>query len=295
MKRFFQAFLWFLVLAFIAYLFRYFIGEKICGVCQTHTNEAKQEQIKTNPTAIQKLSSFAITDVNGKTVFNFPSNFIINSANGKVHIPEDMQSFKDSIFNFLNKNQGKELMITAKYLQSEGEPRGVDRANFLKNVLVNAGINPNRIIPKAVMSDYSFDSKGNYADGIAMIFNTISQEAEEVFEKSISNKILYADFGAVAFKPDRNLQAYAFELTNYLHKYTDKKVTITGHTDDVGSTSGNYKFGLKRANNVLNYLVSQGIDTKRIKAFSKGETAPIASNKTEEGRAKNRRITIKVK
>lgn len=295
MKRFFQAFIWFLVLAFIAYLFHYFIGEKICGVCKTHVNEAKQEQIKTKPKTVQQLASFAITDANGKTVFKFPSNFIINSANGKVHIPEDMHSFKDSIFNFLNKNQGKELMISAKYLQSEGKPRGVDRANFLKNVLVKAGINPNRIIPKAVMSDYSFDSNGNYADGIAMLFNTISQEVEEAFEKSISNKILYADFGAVAFKADRNLQAYAFELKNYLHKYTDKNVSITGHTDDVGTTAGNYKFGLKRANNVRNYLVSQGIDSKRIKAYSKGETAPIASNKTEEGRAENRRITIEVK
>ena len=186
-------------------------------------------------------------------------------------------------------------MISAKYLKSEGEPKGIDRANFLKNILVKAGINPNRIVPKAVLSDYSYDSDGKFANGIAMLFNTISEEAKEAFEKSISNKTLYSEFGAVDFKADRALQAYAFELKTYLTKYSDKKVKITGHTDDVGGNAGNYRFGLKRANNVLNYLVSQEIPSKQMKAYSKGETAPIASNKTEEGRAKNRRITIEVK
>ena len=151
------------------------------------------------------------------------------------------------------------------------------------------------LVAKAVLSDYSFDSEGNYANGIAMLFNTISDKAKEAFEKSISNKILYSEFAAVEFKPDRTLQAYAFELKNYLSKYSDKKVTITGHTDDVGGNKGNYKFGLKRANNVMNYLISQGVASNRLKAYSKGETAPIASNKTDEGRAKNRRITIEVK
>jgi len=290
-----MAFIWFLVLVFIAYLFHFFIGERICGVCQANSNEAKQEQINTNPVAVQKLTKFVITDANGETVFKFPTNFIINSKNGEVEIPESMLGFKDSIFNFLNKNQGKELMISAKYLKLEGEPVGIDRANFLKTILVKAGINPNRIVPKAVLSDYSFDTDGNYANGIAMLFNTISDKAKEAFEKSISNKTLYSEFAAVEFKADRTLQAYAFELNNYLKEYSNKKVTITGHTDDVGGNAANYKFGLKRAKNVMNYLISQGINTNSINAISKGEKAPIASNETDEGRAKNRRITIEVK
>lgn len=129
MTNFLRAFLWFLVLAFIAYLFHYFIGEKICGVCQGDSKDAKQEQIKTQPATpvAQKLAELLILDTNGKTVFKFPSNFIINSNNGLVTIPESLMGFKDSIFNFLNNNQGKELLITAKFLKSEGEPRGMDR------------------------------------------------------------------------------------------------------------------------------------------------------------------------
>jgi len=298
MTNFFKAFLWFLVLAFITYLFHYFIGEKICGVCQDDLKEAKQEQLTTQPdTSVdQKLPELLILDTSGKTVFKFPSNFIINSNNEEVRIPNNLVGFKDSIFNFLNNNQDKDLLITAKFLNSEGEQRGIDRANFLKNILVKeAGVNPNRIITKAVLSDFSFDSNNEYANGIAMLFRDRAIESQEVFENSISNKTLYSEFASAAFKPDRNLQTYAFELKNYLKKYPDKKVIITGHTDNVGSEAANYNIGLKRANNVLNYLVSQGISKTIIKAYSKGEKEPIASNETEEGRAKNRRITIEVK
>ena len=206
-----------------------------------------------------------------------------------------MLGFKDSIFNYLNKNQGKELLISAKYLNDEGESRGYDRANFLKNLLVNeAKINPARIIPKAVLSDYSYGDDGQYHGGISMLFTNNSDKTKDALAKSITSKVLYADFGATDFKADRTLEAYVFELKNYLNNNPTQKVNITGHTDNVGKAASNYRFGLKRANNVMNYMISSGIDARRCKSFSNGELAPVASNKTEEGRAKNRRITITV-
>lgn len=69
---------------------------------------------------------------------------------------------------------------------------------------------------------------------------------------------------------------------------------IVGHTDSIGKKSYNKTLGLKRANAVKRWLVKQGIDGKRIITSSKGETAPIATNKTREGRAKNRRAVITI-
>jgi OOP family OmpA-OmpF porin len=69
---------------------------------------------------------------------------------------------------------------------------------------------------------------------------------------------------------------------------------IVGHTDSIGKKSYNQTLGLKRANAVKRWLVKQGIDGKRIITSSKGETAPIATNKTREGRAKNRRAVITI-
>lgn len=69
---------------------------------------------------------------------------------------------------------------------------------------------------------------------------------------------------------------------------------IVGHTDSIGKKSYNQTLGLKRANAVKRWLVSQGIDGKRIITSSRGETSPIASNKSKEGRAKNRRAVITI-
>ena len=83
-------------------------------------------------------------------------------------------------------------------------------------------------------------------------------------------------------------------MRNYLSKYPLKKVLVTGHTDAVGSPEANEWFGAERAKNVTKYFVSQGIDKNKITSLSKGQTQPIATNATSEGRAKNRRIEIKI-
>lgn len=69
-------------------------------------------------------------------------------------------------------------------------------------------------------------------------------------------------------------------------------VEIVGHTDSTGSVKYNKKLGLKRANSVKKWLVKQGVDPKRILTSSKGESKPIATNKTKAGRAKNRRAVV---
>ena len=69
-------------------------------------------------------------------------------------------------------------------------------------------------------------------------------------------------------------------------------VSIEGHTDNTGSPSHNKTLSQKRAEAVVNALVNQGIDSQRVSAVGWGQDKPIADNKTEEGRAKNRRVEI---
>jgi len=295
MKNFIKAFLWFLVLALLALFLHYFYGEKTCGVCDANKPKVEVEPVGPIKNAVVQLAEFTIKASDGSTAFKFPEGFVVNANNGTVAIPQGMQGFKDSIYNFLNKNQNKELLITAKYLKSEGKAIGMDRAKFLKEVLVKAQINPDRIVPKAVLSDYSYAKDAKYGEGIAMVFQNVSADHAKAVEASITSKTLYAHFGSADFKADRTLKAYAFELNNYLKMNPTKNVTITGHTDNKGSSSGNYNLGLKRAKQVMIYLISQGIDKPRISSKSQGENVPVASNDTEEGRAKNRRISIAVK
>jgi outer membrane protein OmpA-like peptidoglycan-associated protein/opacity protein-like surface antigen len=69
--------------------------------------------------------------------------------------------------------------------------------------------------------------------------------------------------------------------------------TATGHTDNVGDEAYNQKLSERRAQAVVDYLAAKGVASGRVTAIGMGETKPLADNATEEGRAENRRVTIR--
>ena len=72
-------------------------------------------------------------------------------------------------------------------------------------------------------------------------------------------------------------------------------VIATGHTDAIGTDAYNQKLSERRAQAVKDYLVSKGIPASKITTIGKGKTQPVATNKTAEGRQKNRRVDIEFK
>ena len=72
-------------------------------------------------------------------------------------------------------------------------------------------------------------------------------------------------------------------------------VIATGHTDSVGTDAYNQALSERRAAAVKDYLVSKGIPAAKVTTIGKGETQPVATNKTSEGRQKNRRVDIEFK
>ena len=71
-------------------------------------------------------------------------------------------------------------------------------------------------------------------------------------------------------------------------------VIAIGHTDSIGSDAYNQKLSVRRAESVKSYLVSKGVEPNRVYTEGKGKKQPVASNKTKDGRAKNRRVEIEV-
>ena len=79
-----------------------------------------------------------------------------------------------------------------------------------------------------------------------------------------------------------------------LKGYPEAKVIVTGHTDSVGSAEFNMALSEMRAQTVVNYLIKRGLDPNQFTAIGKGETEPVASNNTEDGRKANRRVTFTI-
>ncbi|MCE5264542.1 MAG: OmpA family protein [Deltaproteobacteria bacterium] len=97
------------------------------------------------------------------------------------------------------------------------------------------------------------------------------------------------DFGKATIR--KGEQADIAQLAEVMKKYPDLNVTIEGHTDNVGNAKYNEKLSQQRANAVKKNLVDKyGIAAARLDAKGYGLTKPIASNKTKEGRQKNRRV-----
>ncbi|HEY1373023.1 MAG TPA: OmpA family protein [Candidatus Binatia bacterium] len=107
----------------------------------------------------------------------------------------------------------------------------------------------------------------------------------------ILDNVLF-DFDKTAIKPDG--AKILDRLIAFLKENSDKRVSLEGHTDSIGTEQYNQGLSERRANSVKDYLTKRGVDAGKISTRGFGETRPIADNKTAEGRAKNRRVEIKV-
>ena len=83
-------------------------------------------------------------------------------------------------------------------------------------------------------------------------------------------------------------------IAEVLGEYQNTQVSIYGHTDDAGEADYNQKLSEQRALSVAQYLVDAGVNKKRIVIIGHGESLPVVSNATSEGRAQNRRIELQL-
>ena len=119
----------------------------------------------------------------------------------------------------------------------------------------------------------------------------------EAKPKPVAEKVTFAadvlfDFDKTVIKPEG--RSKLDDLAGKVKSINLEVVIAIGHADSIGSDEYNQKLSVRRAEAVKAYLVSKGIETNRIYTEGKGEKQPVASNKTKEGRAKNRRTEIEV-
>ncbi len=105
-------------------------------------------------------------------------------------------------------------------------------------------------------------------------------------------KTINFEYGKSSYKAEAEKTLKA--IVAIIIEYPKAKFVIEGHTDGIGSEGFNQTLSEERAESILTFLMSNGVDASRLTAKGYGESSPIASNSTEAGRAMNRRVDVKL-
>jgi outer membrane protein OmpA-like peptidoglycan-associated protein len=117
----------------------------------------------------------------------------------------------------------------------------------------------------------------------------VTRTADNQLRINIPSDISF-DVGQAAIRP--NFRPVLDNFAQSLQQNPSSTVTIIGHTDATGSAATNEPLSLQRADATRDYLVSRGIAPNRFQIDGRGSREPVASNDTEAGRARNRRVEI---
>jgi type IX secretion system PorP/SprF family membrane protein len=110
----------------------------------------------------------------------------------------------------------------------------------------------------------------------------------------VDHAILKLNFGFNSTKMDSATMRYLDDLAKVISADPRFKLKLTGHTDNIGTPSVNYQLSLHRSNAVKAYLVQKGVVAANIKTEGRGMAQPLNENKTEQQRAKNRRVEVRI-
>src|SRR5690606_21158521 len=128
-----------------------------------------------------------------------------------------------------------------------------------------------------------------YVNGTSLIKSPLSKDDMETLKRA--SEMVFFNTGSAEIKKESYDELD--KIATILKKHPQVRALVEGHTDNTGGDDLNMRLSKERAKAVKDYLVSKGVEESRLKSEGYGPTRPIASNDTEAGRAKNRRVVIK--
>ena len=174
----------------------------------------------------------------------------------------------------------------------------MDIANQKATTNVQTDETGNYFITVPIGKDYTFTVNRKGYLFYSQLFPLSKNEPDSTYSKDIPLQPIEVNASLVLKNilfdtKSAQLQAVSMiEINKLLQLLTENptlKIQINGHTDNVGSPADNMKLSADRAKAIVDYLVGKGVDLKRVTFKGFGETKPIADNKTEAGKALNRR------
>jgi OmpA-OmpF porin, OOP family len=227
-----------------------------------------------------------------------PYNLRFGKSGGVPVMSAKMTSIFDSIAQYTLNHPNKTITVTGHYKAEEinstsFENLGLARADELKKWLMVKGLPEASILTRSVMDESLVLSPADtVVGGISLAFATAIPEM--IKEDLFRPHTVYFNTNQNTLPVDTVFTNYIAKAKAYLETHNDKKLQIVGHTDNVGAAWANRNLSAGRAAFVKSELIKKGIAGDKMESSGKGMDDPIADNATEEGRAKNRRVTIQL-
>ncbi|HMO39576.1 MAG TPA: OmpA family protein [Saprospiraceae bacterium] len=189
------------------------------------------------------------------------------------------------------------LQITGFYFEGEPKPDGFENMGFARadrvRALFAADVPNERIRLRARLMDERAGVREGYFEAAEFDWLEPEKTVERSVESIADRTIIHFPFGSVEKEYDPAVDAYLEQLATRV-KETGERITLTGHTDNVGDDATNLELGRRRANGVRDILLSKGVKAAQITVDSKGKSQPTDTNDTEEGRHNNRRVEVRL-
>ncbi|MBF4985826.1 hypothetical protein FNJ87_16340 [Nonlabens mediterrranea] len=262
------------------------------------------EDINNNEPIIYEANTFVITDRNGKQLTNCSTFTTIYKNNPKVKIPYPCRAYGNELKEILVANPKAEIIISGYSSLIEDSNMGMKRAEYVKQLLTNIGINKDQIAVRSDSKEIPFKSgiaQGGLDIQVLNIEEKVSNNSSTKTPVTTNKKpTLDKGTGPYAYQRftkgyqgdffygNRAFTAYIKEIQNYLKENNNKKVYIYAYTDTVGNATDNYNIGRDNVKTARSLMIQNGIGSNQIVTIPKGEESSGAAGN-------NRSIVVIVK
>ncbi|MFK7806678.1 MAG: OmpA family protein [Saprospiraceae bacterium] len=189
------------------------------------------------------------------------------------------------------------LQITGNYYEGEVAPEGFDNMGLARAAVIREMLKEDIPIDRVDISSRLLSNRESMEnssfDGASFSWKEALKKEETTIVEVENESTIYFPFNSSVKDQNPQVDAYLSKLAERL-KQTDEKISIVGHTDNVGEEAANVILGMNRAASIRNILEGKGIPKDRISIDSKGESQPATSNDNEDGRYRNRRTVLRI-
>lgn len=280
-----------------------FFKNRICGITAAPAEKEKTTKI------IPPVTSDRLLIKDGNAFTTSAKNHIdfnASSYNYLTPISAGVDASLKKTATYLKANPNRSMLITGLYKGDEKNNSvfptlGIARANEVKKILAGLGVGASQLLTgdKLLGAGYALKD-GVLLDGVNFSFDATTDDLAE--RLAVIKARLDANPVTIYFKTgEQNVtltqaQKKDFsDLVFYLDNKAGSSLEVGGHTDNVGDVAMNKRLSRKRAEFVKDYLTSNGLTASRLSAQGYGPDAPVTSNDTSEGKAKNRRVEVRLK